>query len=221
MSGRADGGSVDQQRLKLDAGAAAHLSRRGRPPTPQLREKILRSAEELFGAKEFHLVLTDEVAAHAGVGKGSLYRQFGSKEELYAAAVIDGFARLQDEIREALGKSDSVRERIATVVRHTLQFFWTRRRFFTILHDPSALPVRQAELYFAHRAQLSQLVSGLLAEGVSSNAVRANLDLRLASESLMGMLRGLNFYRPEEATLDEAVSTAVAIFLDGCGIGGD
>ncbi len=210
---------MDEQGLKADAGGRPHLNRRGRPPTPQLREKILRSAEELFGAKEFHLVLTDEVAAHAGVGKGSLYRQFGSKEELYAAAVIDGFARLQDEIREALAKIRLRPRAHRDGGRHTLSYFWHRRRFFTILHDPSALPVRQAEQYFAHRAQLSQLVSALLAEGVSCNALRANLDLRLASESLMGMLRGMNFYRPEEVTLDEAVRTAVAIFLDGCGIG--
>ena len=205
-----------QRKTRAKRLSSPRLCRRGRPPTPQLREKILRSAEELFGEKEFHLVLTDEVAARAGVGKGSVYRQFGSKEQLYAAVVIDGFARLQDEIRDALGRCDSVQERIAAVVRHTLAFFWKRRQFFTLLHDTAALPRRQARQYFARRKQLSDLIRELLAEGARNGALRANLDVALTAESLMGMLRGINFYRDDGVTLDQAVATAIRIFLDGC-----
>ena len=211
------GAAAGEKRTKAKRSSGARLCRRGRPPTPQLREKILRSAEELFGEKEFHLVLTHEVAARAGVGKGSVYRQFGSKEQLYAAVVIEGFARLQDEIREALGRCESVRERITAVVRHTLAFFWTRRQFFTLLHDTAALPRRQARQYFARREQLSRLIRELLSEAAKNGALRANLDVALTAESLMGMLRGINFYREDSVTLDQAVSTAVAIFLDGCG----
>src|SRR5271167_366739 len=116
---------------------------RGRPSTPFLRERILQSAAELFADREFDLVLIDEVAAHAGVGKGSVYRQFKSKEELYAAAVIDGFAALQREIRTALAGCTSMREQIATIVRHTVRFFWTRRQFFALLRDPKMLALSQ------------------------------------------------------------------------------
>jgi TetR/AcrR family transcriptional regulator, fatty acid metabolism regulator protein len=189
---------------------------RGRPPIPQLREKILSSAAELFGKKEYHLVLTDEVAARAGVGKGSLYRQFASKEELYAAVVIEGFEQLLEQIRESLTHSASVRERVLTLVSHALNYFWQRRQFFTILRDPSALPRRQARKYFDQREEMSQLVTNLLEEGTASGEFRSSLNARIAAESLLGMLRGINFYRPDEVSLDEAVSSATAIFLDGC-----
>lgn len=109
---------------------------RGRPSTPFLRERILQSAAELFADREFDLVLIDEVAAHAGVGKGSVYRQFKSKEELYAAVVIDGFTELQREIRSALAGCTSMRDQTTTIIRHTLKFFWTRRQFFALLRDP-------------------------------------------------------------------------------------
>ena len=83
----------------------------------------LTIALELMEQIPFELVLIDEVAARAGVGNGSVYRQFRSKEELYAAAVIGGFAELQREIRVALAGCNSVREQIATIVRHALIFF--------------------------------------------------------------------------------------------------
>ena len=85
---------------------------RGRPTIPFLRETVLRQASELFGSHDFAMVSVDQVALRAGVGKGSIYRQFGSKEELYAAVVIDGFERLQNEIRGALSGSTSTRDQI-------------------------------------------------------------------------------------------------------------
>ena len=200
----------------IDIGNGFGKRTRGRPRTPQLREKILRSAQQLFGEREFHTVLTDEVAARAGVGKGSVYREFESKEALYAAAVIDGFAQLQDQIREALKQCDSVRARIATVIERSLRYFWNRRQFFTILRDPAALPKRQAQQYFAHREELSRIVRELLAEGVATGALRDDLAIGVAAESLLGMLRGINFYREDQMSLEDAVSAAISIFLDGC-----
>src|SRR5580700_7197360 len=113
---------------------AANLSRsrkrnRGRPTIPFLRETILRHAGDLFAKKDFARVSVDEIAARSGVGKGSVYRQFRSKEALYATVVIEGFKHLQKEIRSALSGSNSTRDQIAAVVRHTLRYFWTRRQF--------------------------------------------------------------------------------------------
>jgi len=49
-------------------------------------EKILRAAEEIF-ASEGVMVPIDLVAEHAGVGIGTLYRHFPTKESLYEAIV--------------------------------------------------------------------------------------------------------------------------------------
>ncbi|HEY6300267.1 MAG TPA: TetR/AcrR family transcriptional regulator [Candidatus Binatus sp.] len=190
---------------------------RGRPSTPFLRERILQSAAELFADREFDLVLIDEVAAHAGVGKGSVYRQFKSKEELYAAAVIDGFAELQREIRTALAGCTSMREQIATIVRHTVRFFWTRRQFFALLRDPKALPPSQERQYRAQRNDLSRLISGVLDEAVRRGAMRPGFDTRIAAEALLGMVRGINRYGREYTTPDHAADIVTSIFLDGCG----
>ncbi|MGA7869263.1 MAG: TetR/AcrR family transcriptional regulator [Candidatus Binatus sp.] len=189
---------------------------RGRPSTPFLRERILRSATELFAEREFELVLIDEIAAHAGVGKGSVYRQFKSKEELYAAVVINGFAELQREIRTALAGCTSMREQIAAIVHHALKFFWTRRQFFALLRDPKALPPLQERQYRAQRNDLSRLISGVLDDGVQRGAMRAGIDTRIAAESLLGMMRGINRYGREYTTPDRAVDIITSIFLDGC-----
>jgi AcrR family transcriptional regulator len=188
---------------------------RGRPSTPFLRERILQSAAELFAEREFDLVLIDEVAAHAGVGKGSVYRQFKSKEELYAAAVINGFTESQNEIRAALAGCSSMREQIATIVRRAVKFFWTRRQFFALLRDPKALPPSQERQYRAQRNDLSRLISEVLDDGVRSGAMRAGIDTRVVAESLLGMMRGINRYGREFTTPERAAEIITSIFLDG------
>ncbi len=165
---------------------------------------------------DLDLVLIEVGAAHAGVGKGSVYRQFKSKEELYAAAVIDGFAELQREIRTALPGCISMREQMATIVRHTVRFFWTRRQFFALLRDPKALPPSQERQYRAQRNELSRLISGVLDEGIRRGAIRPGMDTRVAAEALLGMVRGINRYGREYTTPDRAIDTVTSIFLEGC-----
>lgn len=189
---------------------------RGRPSTPFLRERILLSAAQLFAEREFDLVLIDEIAAHAGVGKGSVYRQFRSKEELYAAVVIDGFTELQREIRSALAGCTTTREQLATIARHTVKYFSSRRQFFALLRDPKALPPSQERQYRAQRNELSQLISAVLDEGVKRGTMRPGIDTRIAAESLLGMMRGINRYGRAYTTPERAVDIVTSIFLDGC-----
>jgi len=200
---------------------AASLTRpqkktRGRPSIPFLRETILRHAGDLFAKNDFARVSVDEVAARAGVGKGSVYRQFGSKEALYATVVIDGFKQLQNEIRAALSGSTSTRDQIETVVRHTLLYFWTRRQFFALVRDPTAIPASLERSYLKQRQELSKMISAILVEGMKSGALRERLDTRIVAESLLGMLRGINRYCRDYATPESAADAVLSLFLDGC-----
>ncbi len=62
------------------------------------RRKVLDAAECLFAERGVSEVSMDEVAAAAGVGKGTLYRRFGDRSGL-AMAVLDAHDRLlQHEI---------------------------------------------------------------------------------------------------------------------------
>lgn len=56
--------------------------RRGRPPTPQLRERVLTAALELFAEKGYDATSVNEVVLRAGVTKGAMYHYFTAKEDL-------------------------------------------------------------------------------------------------------------------------------------------
>jgi AcrR family transcriptional regulator len=79
-------GSTDQKPMRADA-------RRN-------REAILRSAGELF-AERGSAVQMDEIAEHAGLGMGTLYRHFPTKQALLAAIVGERFRGMTELARAA------------------------------------------------------------------------------------------------------------------------
>ncbi|GEM_PF-479902 len=194
---------------------SAEQPRPGRRPIPMLRARILHSAMELFGEKSFEEVPIDDIAARAGVGKGSVYRQFGSKEQLYAASVIEGFIQLRTQLERALAQADSIPERITAIVHHTLAYFWTRRQFFILLRDPARLPRAQELRYRKERGQLAALITHVLREGAARGLIRDDLDFDLMAESLLGMIRGVQRYKAEHVLLEDAVRTIAQTFLSG------
>ena len=66
------------------------------------REKVLRAAREAFAAFGYGVPL-DEIAALAGVGPGTVYRHFPSKEDLFEAVTA---ARVADLTADARRRAD-------------------------------------------------------------------------------------------------------------------
>ncbi|MGO9061864.1 MAG: TetR/AcrR family transcriptional regulator [Candidatus Binataceae bacterium] len=190
----------------------------GRPRIPMLREKILRSAIGLFAEKGFDRVLIDEIATHAGVGKGSVYRQFSSKEELYTVAVIEGYIDLRTRIAAALENAKSMPEAVTTIVRQIVSYFWDRLDFFELLRNPTKLPRTYENRYRSERQKLARIISTVLAQGATSGVIRDDLDPQLLVESLLGMIRGIQRSRRGAVALsqEEVVRAVVSVFLYGC-----
>jgi AcrR family transcriptional regulator len=79
------------------------------------RERILCAARRLFDEKGASCVSMDEIAAEAGVGKGTLFRRFGSRAALATAVLSEDEARMQDGFirgEPPLGPGAPPRERL-------------------------------------------------------------------------------------------------------------
>src|SRR5829696_9880810 len=80
------------------------------------RRRILDAARSVF-AEHGLGVGVDAVARAAGVGVGTIYRRFPTKQDLLAAVVEDGILRLADAIDEIAATTDDPWEAFAGAVR--------------------------------------------------------------------------------------------------------
>ncbi|MGW5635001.1 TetR/AcrR family transcriptional regulator [Streptomyces sp. NPDC003832] len=69
------------------------------------RQRIIAAAQEVFAQRGLDVTL-DEIAHHAGVGVGTVYRRFGNREELIEAIFDKEIQRIIDIAEEALTHAD-------------------------------------------------------------------------------------------------------------------
>lgn len=74
---------------KTKKGETSAKSGRGRPRSPETREKILKAAYEILNEVGFMDLTIEGVAAKAGVGKPTIYRRWKTKAELAMDAFLE------------------------------------------------------------------------------------------------------------------------------------
>jgi AcrR family transcriptional regulator len=185
---------------------------RGRKKSEDTRLAIVRCAAEVFSERPYHEVLTDEISTRLQIGKGTLYRYFSSKEELYFATIVEGLEGLQTAIDETLSRDEPTENIIEALARTIIGYFWERRDFFVLLYRHEA-KLEGSELadWQKGREALTSTVSQRLADELD----RDGIDPRLAVEMLFGMIRSVCLYRDEGASLDDLAKLITRMFLNG------
>ncbi len=131
-------------RRKSQSRADQHLANR--------REEILDAATAVFAQYGYAGADTQLLADRLGVGKGTLYRYFPSKEALFLAAADRGIRKLCQFIDDSLVGVVDPAERITQVVRSYLGFFAKHRELVELLiQERAQFKDRKKPTYFEHR----------------------------------------------------------------------
>ncbi len=87
---------------------------RGRPrqvPVEEQRERILAAATEVFAREGFDGATSERIAEVSGVGRPSVYQLFGSKNDVFIAAVDRALMSILDRARRSLVSTAQLRGR--------------------------------------------------------------------------------------------------------------
>jgi len=71
------------------------------------KERLFEAAMLLLGSRSPDAVTVDEIAASAGVSKGTVYYNFGSKDQLVSQILTFGAQKLLDELEKAAQDKDA------------------------------------------------------------------------------------------------------------------
>ena len=82
----------------------------------QKRKDILISARALFREKGFHHTKIEEIALNAGVGKGTIYEYFKSKQEIFDETCVYKVTVIRDAIDEISNKNISFKEKLTEML---------------------------------------------------------------------------------------------------------
>src|SRR5258705_5710959 len=87
------------------------------------RLAILGAARKVFARQGYADTVVDDIAGEAGIGKGTLYLYFPSKEKIYLAALIADARLLDEETRRAIVAAASWQDAFRAYVEGRLRYF--------------------------------------------------------------------------------------------------
>ena len=184
---------------------SAKTARRLRSDSIRNRERLLEAAAAVFGAGGPEASL-EAVAKRAGVGIGTLYRHFPTREALFEAVYrheVDQLAALAEQLAAEAAPVDALRRWLHANV----QLVATKRGMLAALalavHGPS-------ELYAYSFERLTKAIDTLLRRAVKAGDIRADIKPEELLRALVGMC-----YMHDQPGWQRSVLHLVDIFVDG------
>jgi AcrR family transcriptional regulator len=185
-----------------------------RTKTPHLTDRMLDAAARLFGTQRFHEARMDDIAAEAEVSKGTLYRYFKDKEELYLA-LLDRCSRdLVALLHERVAAVEGPRARLEAFVAALIAFFDAQPHLLDLIQRAEVLrgPGQPFPWQQARDANF-RLCREIFQEGEREGAFPLR-DPEQAALMLLGGLRSVIRFgaRPRR---DDLAQSIVSDFLHG------
>jgi len=169
------------------------------------RERVLEAAKAVFsqGGPEASL---EAVAKHAGVGIGTLYRHFPTREALYEAVYrreVEQLAELARHLEATTAPVEALR-----------RWLWAGVEFMATKKGMAAALAMAAhgssELVAYSLDRLSRAAGGLLQRAVTAGDIRADIDPEDLLRTLVGMC-----YAHDRPGWQAKVLRLVDVFIDG------
>ena len=168
------------------------------------RARVLEVAYETFAAEGLGVPI-DEIARRAGVGAGTVYRHFPTKEDLFRAVIEDRISRIVDDGRAVLASVDPG-EALFTFLRSmVLQFGATDRGLADALAG-IGIDIKDA-VPDAEEAFLG-LLGELLRAAQKAGTVRRDVDVPDVKAIVVGT-QAMQAYNPDTA------ARLMEVVLDG------
>jgi AcrR family transcriptional regulator len=183
------------------------------------RAAILDAALRVFGQYGYRRTSMDDIAQEAGIGKGTIYLSFASKDEVFQALSQSLSERMLADAETARHRPGTTEDKLAA-----MSAAWFGRYVETIQHSPHAAELMDAKhrlsagLVSRASTRFKRLVRDVLAEAATAGELdfeSAGLTADTAAELLIASARGLESSATSPAGYRRYLNTLVHVMVAG------
>jgi AcrR family transcriptional regulator len=155
------------------------------------KQRILDAALEVFSQKGFHTATTDDIAERAGVGKGTLYRYFETKEKLFAELVRTRLDELEKRAGSLIDGHDDVLTMISKYIRIYFEFFDKNQHLYRlVVQEQLDLGEHAPEMYLRRVMRAIPKLKRKVYEGTQQGILK-DVDFQTVFYGTMGFAHGV------------------------------
>lgn len=156
----------------------------GRPRSAEADEAILRAALELLAESGYRALTMERVRERSGVGKATLYRRYGSKEELVKGAIVhlNSDIPMPEDTGSVVGDFAATAQTIIAGAARTGALTLMPRLLSEVVDDPEMHALFSQHLVEPRR----RVVRGIVERAKARGEIRADVDSDLAVDVMVG-----------------------------------
>jgi len=154
------------------------------------KDRIIDQAANLFAQRRYDQVTLDELTQILGIGKGTLYRYFTNKEQLYEQILDLGHQKLMEILNGVKNREDiNPLEKLYEMSFSMAHFIRLHLDIYKVMaiEEPKERQC-STEKVQQYRKERINMISDVVLEGRLLNYFRQDMDIPLFSQSLMGAL---------------------------------
>lgn len=156
--------------------------------TGSKKEQIILAATEKFLEKDFYQVTVVEIAEQAGVGKGTVYEYFASKEDLFKECFSYCADYYLQSFRQHLHQPRSVKEAMQKIINAHLDLIKDNRKKLHLLYNEKPLNFQELQGWvIKKRQELLVGVIELIGEGIRMKEIRSEVDAEMAGRIFLAL----------------------------------
>jgi TetR/AcrR family transcriptional regulator len=181
---------------------------------------IFESAIKIFSESGYRGATMDDIAANAGLAKGTLYYHFSSKEEIFNFIVEEGLNILQNQVIEVQNINIAPIEKLIKICRIQLTFLYGYTDFFKVVMSQLwGNENRQDELRQKLRTYINEIEINI--KSAMENGQIKEGDTELIAFQFFGSLCSSAIYESihiEKIDLEDIIDSTIKFTLKGLGV---
>ena len=170
-------------------------------PKSAVKDAILDATDRLLARFGYRKMTVDDIAAEAGIGKGTIYLHFSSKEEVVLSHIDRIVERLQERLKDIANSDATVAERLRLMLMTRVLF-----RFDSIQHYTQSLNDLLAVLrpgLLARRAQYFEAEAQIFAQVLTAGRAAGEFSFDDEHATAHAMLQATNGLLPYSLSTTE------------------
>ncbi len=170
-------------------------------PKEALKDAILDATDRLLARYGYRKMTVEDISLEVGIGKGTIYLHFTSKEEIVLSHVDRIVERVKDRLREIAGSDATAAERLRLMLLTRVLF-----RFDSIQHYTQSLNDLLAALrpgLLTRRAQYFEAEAKIFAELLVKGRQLGEFDFQDENATARALLQATNGLLPYSLSTTE------------------
>ena len=182
------------------------------------REEIILAARRVFFENGFERSKMEDIASQAGIGKGTIYGYFSSKEELFETMICHNINEYKARLLDISSSSESFPEKIRSLLNYHYDFLSENLDIFDLINKGNMISEPIRKHLIREQEDFLNILDIMLKKAIENKELRDDIDNEITLLFILGGINqicGKRFFLDQKKISSDDFNSLMDLMLKG------